>query len=174
MAQVLTSALIVLLALLCYIYLSIHASTSTRPYTSSADMAWFSGGATNAALVNNLFKNGLINSERVKNAMLAVCAPRPTVGPCFLPSVIIQLLGQLLLYPMSLIACVLVTRSTAHISLLVQPMKTPPSQSASPPPSPLPTCTLQPLNLSCPISTHLHESSISVVAPDILAWYLHT
>ncbi|KAL9078602.1 MAG: hypothetical protein Q9157_002485 [Trypethelium eluteriae] len=35
-------------------------------------MAWFSGGPSNEALVENLAHNGLINSDRVKNAMLAV------------------------------------------------------------------------------------------------------
>ena len=37
-------------------------------------MAWFSGGSSNTALITNLAKNGLITSERVKNAMLAVCS----------------------------------------------------------------------------------------------------
>ena len=35
-------------------------------------MAWMSGGSTNAALIKNLASNGLITSERVKTAMLAV------------------------------------------------------------------------------------------------------
>ncbi|KAI9666221.1 MAG: hypothetical protein M1821_004156 [Bathelium mastoideum] len=35
-------------------------------------MAWFSGGASNRALVENLASNNLITTERVKNAMLAV------------------------------------------------------------------------------------------------------
>lgn len=35
-------------------------------------MAWMSTGSTNAALIKNLASNGLITSERVKNAMLAV------------------------------------------------------------------------------------------------------
>ena len=36
------------------------------------DMAWRSGGRTNAELVNNLYKNGLITTERVREAMLKV------------------------------------------------------------------------------------------------------
>ncbi|KAL9094828.1 MAG: hypothetical protein Q9165_002777 [Trypethelium subeluteriae] len=44
-------------------------------------MAWFSGGSSNEALVENLAHNGLINSDRVKNAMLAVRPPRPPVLP---------------------------------------------------------------------------------------------
>lgn len=35
-------------------------------------MAWRSSGNTNAELVENLYKNGLITSERVKVAMLGV------------------------------------------------------------------------------------------------------
>ncbi|KKZ64808.1 protein-L-isoaspartate O-methyltransferase [[Emmonsia] crescens] len=35
-------------------------------------MAWQSSGKSNSQLINNLFKNGLIKHERVKNAMLAV------------------------------------------------------------------------------------------------------
>ncbi|QDS71447.1 hypothetical protein FKW77_003697 [Venturia effusa] len=35
-------------------------------------MAWRSSGATNKDLINNLFKNGLIKSPRIKDAMLAV------------------------------------------------------------------------------------------------------
>ncbi|KAF6241118.1 hypothetical protein HO173_000912 [Letharia columbiana] len=35
-------------------------------------MAWMSTGSTNAALIKNLTSNGLIKSERVRNAMLAV------------------------------------------------------------------------------------------------------
>ena len=83
-AHVLASALIVILALLSYLYLSLHANTASRPYTSHPSMAWFSGGATNAALVNNLAKNGLINSERVKNAMHAVRALRTIPSMCLL------------------------------------------------------------------------------------------
>jgi hypothetical protein len=47
-------------------------------------MAWRSGGATNADLVGNLFKNGLITSSRVRDAMSqASCGGlvgRSTVG----------------------------------------------------------------------------------------------
>ncbi|KAK4497442.1 hypothetical protein PRZ48_011893 [Zasmidium cellare] len=35
-------------------------------------MAWRSSGATNEALIENLYQNGLITSERVKNAMKGV------------------------------------------------------------------------------------------------------
>jgi hypothetical protein len=35
-------------------------------------MAWRSSGATNAALIANLASNGLITTERVKNAMAGV------------------------------------------------------------------------------------------------------
>ena len=40
--------------------------------SSGLDMAWRSSGATNAALVANLLENGLITTERVKQAMLGV------------------------------------------------------------------------------------------------------
>lgn len=40
-------------------------------------MAWMSTGSTNAALIKNLTSNGLITSERVKNAMLAVSPDQP-------------------------------------------------------------------------------------------------
>ena len=51
---------------------AILQSYSHRPATPKA-MAWMSTGSTNAALIKNLTSNGLITSERVKNAMLAVC-----------------------------------------------------------------------------------------------------
>lgn len=35
-------------------------------------MAWRSSGSSNASLINNLFSNGLIKAEPVKNAMLGV------------------------------------------------------------------------------------------------------
>lgn len=46
------------------------------------NMAWMSSGSTNAALIKNLTSNGVITSERVKNAMLAVRPqPRPNTTP---------------------------------------------------------------------------------------------
>lgn len=39
-------------------------------------MAWRSSGATNEALIENLAQHGLINSERVKQAMLGVWTSR--------------------------------------------------------------------------------------------------
>ena len=38
-------------------------------------MAWRSSGASNEALIENLFKNSLITSSRVKQAMLGVRWP---------------------------------------------------------------------------------------------------
>ena len=38
-------------------------------------MAWRSSGPSNEALIENLSRNGLITSERVKNAMLSVHSP---------------------------------------------------------------------------------------------------
>jgi protein-L-isoaspartate(D-aspartate) O-methyltransferase len=35
-------------------------------------MAWYCSGSTNAELVENLFKGGLIKDDRVKKAMLGV------------------------------------------------------------------------------------------------------
>ena len=46
-------------------------------------MAWFSSGSTNTALISNLARNGLINSDRVKNAMLAVRALSPLIHAGF-------------------------------------------------------------------------------------------
>ena len=43
-------------------------------------MAWRSSGATNAALITNLAANGLIKSERVKEAMLKVGTTMPCNG----------------------------------------------------------------------------------------------
>lgn len=41
-------------------------------HSRGIDMAWRSSGATNAALVGNLLDNGLITTDRVKQAMLGV------------------------------------------------------------------------------------------------------
>ena len=50
-----------------------------KPWSSSREqstsMAWRSSGASNAGLINNLARNGLIKSDRVKQAMLAVSLP---------------------------------------------------------------------------------------------------
>ena len=58
-----------LLACSCIYLACIWYQTPPEP----AKMAWLSSGSSNAGLINNLARNGLINSERVKNAMLAVC-----------------------------------------------------------------------------------------------------
>jgi protein-L-isoaspartate(D-aspartate) O-methyltransferase len=44
---------------------------AARAASTSAAMAWRSHGATNAELVANLTKHGVINSDRVRAAMLA-------------------------------------------------------------------------------------------------------
>ena len=36
------------------------------------DMAWRSSGATHRELIENLYKNGLIKDQRIKNAMMEV------------------------------------------------------------------------------------------------------
>lgn len=38
-------------------------------------MAWACSGTSNAELVSNMASNGLINSDRVKKAMMSVCTP---------------------------------------------------------------------------------------------------
>jgi protein-L-isoaspartate(D-aspartate) O-methyltransferase len=44
-------------------------------------MAWRSSGSSNEALINNLARNGLIESDRVKEAMLKVHSPYITYCP---------------------------------------------------------------------------------------------
>jgi hypothetical protein len=66
--------------LLPFIFLSFLPAPLDRESTSLGSkpcqlaMAWRSSGATNAALISNLAEHGLIKSERVRKAMLAVCA----------------------------------------------------------------------------------------------------
>lgn len=48
--------------------------TKVKSDESDPSMAWRSSGSTNAALIANLASNGLINSDRVKEAMLKVCS----------------------------------------------------------------------------------------------------
>lgn len=50
-----------------------QASTAAR---RSISMAWRSSGTSNEALIENLASNGLINSDRVKKAMLGVRSSR--------------------------------------------------------------------------------------------------
>lgn len=45
---------------------------SRAPLPGLATMAWRSSGASNSVLINNLAQNGLIKSDRVRKAMLAV------------------------------------------------------------------------------------------------------
>jgi len=42
------------------------------PHKGASSMAWRSSGSSNAGLINNLAANGLITSDRVRKAMLAV------------------------------------------------------------------------------------------------------
>lgn len=41
-------------------------------FRPSTTMAWHSSGATNEEMIDNLFKNGLITSSRVRDAMMKV------------------------------------------------------------------------------------------------------
>jgi protein-L-isoaspartate(D-aspartate) O-methyltransferase len=52
-----------------------HIKTTTllRKLTrKQSSMAWYCSGTTNAELIENLFKEGLIKSDRVKKAMMGV------------------------------------------------------------------------------------------------------
>ena len=71
----------VLLYLLSLFILNTIACSSIiiSSYTA-ADMAWRSSGSSNAALIANLAGNGLIQSERVKSAMLRVLLPPLSFG----------------------------------------------------------------------------------------------
>ena len=40
--------------------------------TQAMTMAWYCSGSTNTELIENLFKAGLIQNERVKDAMIGV------------------------------------------------------------------------------------------------------
>ena len=53
---------------ICFTYKQPASDLSHEP----DDMAWLSSGSSNAGLIKNLASNGLITSERVKNAMLSV------------------------------------------------------------------------------------------------------
>ncbi|KNG88009.1 protein-L-isoaspartate O-methyltransferase [Aspergillus nomiae NRRL 13137] len=52
-------------------YLNAHL-VLRKATTKCISMAWYCSGSTNAELVDNLFKAGLVKNERVKNAMLGV------------------------------------------------------------------------------------------------------
>jgi protein-L-isoaspartate(D-aspartate) O-methyltransferase len=52
-----------------------HIKTTTllRKFTrKQSSMAWYCSGTTNAELIENLFKEGLIKHDRVKKAMMGV------------------------------------------------------------------------------------------------------
>ena len=68
-SQISSQLLPVVILLFClYFAFNQFPNPPVKPNT----MAWMSTGSTNAALIKNLASNGLITSERVKNAMLAV------------------------------------------------------------------------------------------------------
>ena len=50
-------------------------------------MAWRCHGATNAELIHNMFRAGLIKDTRIRDAMLAVSHPSPehTMSPHTVP-----------------------------------------------------------------------------------------
>jgi len=66
----------------------LQASKSTTPEAgkqtsqSISRMAWRSSGATNADLIHNLERHGLIKDERVKKAMLSVRKHSFSDSPC--------------------------------------------------------------------------------------------
>lgn len=53
---------------------------TTPSYLLYSSMAWRSSGQTNEELVNNLFRNGVLTTERVRDAMLKV-SQRPHPFP---------------------------------------------------------------------------------------------
>lgn len=94
-------------------------------------MAWRSSGATNEALIENLSQNGLIHSERVKQAMLGVH-------------------HYILHVHRRSFANVTAHRSTELTTRRTHPTKTLLKPSATARPSPPRTCTPRPASPSCP------------------------
>jgi hypothetical protein len=62
---------------LCIIFYIICRQIFPSVTDSLNNMAWRSTGATNKDLIENLFRNGLITSPLVKNAMEKVALPSP-------------------------------------------------------------------------------------------------
>lgn len=62
---------IAVIIIIAYRYLIQNHPSPPKP--DSFEMAWFSSGGSNTALINNLARNGLIVSDRVKHAMQGVC-----------------------------------------------------------------------------------------------------
>lgn len=118
-------------------------NTASATARRSMSMAWRSSGASNEALIENLAKNGLIHSPRVKQAMLGVRQTHNNTTFKFF-----ELTN-------------FCTRSTAHTTPPTPPTKTPPNPSATAQPSAHRTCTPQPANLS---------SRSSNLAPESLTW----
>jgi hypothetical protein len=109
----------------------------TQQIHRAFSMAWRCSGESNEALINNLKKNGLIETERVKEAMMKV-----------LPSA--HQSSSLPHHPMHPIfkRYLTIPRSIAHTSPPPFPTKTPPRPSVIAPQSPPPTCTPTPANPS--------------------------
>ena len=78
---------IAFIAVLLYSFLIHRSSARLASQIDPYEMAWFSSGSTNAALINNLARHGLITTDRVKNAMLGVYLTSPTSpsSPAYTP-----------------------------------------------------------------------------------------
>ena len=108
-----------IIALLCLYFA--HHHLSRRPPSKPQNMAWMSSGSSNAALIKNLASNGLITSERVKNAMLSVRPPAFASPPPSNPYNSYHLAYKT---PLSNI----LPRSIAPTSPPTRPIPTPPKQ----------------------------------------------
>jgi hypothetical protein len=108
---------------------------SAQPRTFT--MAWRSSGSSNEALINNLKQNGLIENDRVKEAMLKVLPSSRTSSP-----------HQLTRHDLTLRA-----RLTEPTTRLHLPTKTPHSPLATLPQYLRPTCTPTLANRSSHTST---------------------
>lgn len=78
-------------------YLNAHP-VLRKATTKCISMAWYCSGSTNAELVDNLFKAGLVKNERVKEAMLGVSGSlnflTPHV-PCHLLTLTLRKMAEL-------------------------------------------------------------------------------
>ena len=167
------------------------ATSRLIPYRRQISMAWLSGGKSNSELINNLYKNGLISSARVKDAMLGVCCVMiypvlcstswSPILICIFPSHPIYNVRLLYIcvFPSPFQSCKMDTSWSLHLlsnrwieaTIRLQPhTPIPLNQSATVPRSQPRTCTLRPLNLYSNTCIPKHGCSISDPGPD--TWHM--
>lgn len=128
---------------------------STRPTASGLTMAWRSHGTSNETLVQELWRNGLIKDERVRDAFLKVDRSSPPGIPYH------EIHTQRILKPSHSSRLIEATMPLATLTTTHH------NPSATPPPSRHRTCTLRPLSISLNVLRRTMLCGCWILVPEV-------